>query len=876
MKKIWLLILVLTVAFNFPVGAQTFEEYQKQQQQQYDSYVKEQREGMQKLQQEYNDFVRKRNEEFAEYLEKEWSSYHAVKANKPVEAPKPPDPVKYEPPKAAPVPVKVGVKELPPMVAPRAEQERPQAVPLPDKAVRRLEVPVDFFGQNLVLRADPHLIDFTLGKPGQNEVARFWRKVSETNYGDLLLQINVLKEQLNLNDWGTYQLIDQFSARISQKNNNTKVLYNWFLMTVSGFRTRLAYSAAADKMYLLVPSSNNVFGCQFLKINDQEYYFISNFGEEIGTVLTYDEEYGDAKKRISLAVTKPLNFKERYVSKKMKFSDEYPELEVNVPQNEMAFYATYPQTDFYVTMSAPMNPVLEASLLLYFGQIAKDKNPVETVAILLEFTQKAFQYKTDQAQFGYEKWDFPDEIFFYPFSDCDDRAALLSWLVYHVAKLDVVGLMFTGHVSTAVLFPNEVPGDFVLAKQKKFTICDGTFVGAPIGKCMPQFEGKSAEIIQMPGISTADLLADKVWEEVNRHGGYPGEGTTGVPDGQGNLVVAGWFDKAFTLGKAPVNPTGGRDLFVASYNQEVRLNWVKILEGSGAEYVTGLVRDPGGNFILSGNFSGKFQAEGRSIQSEKPEQSMFLLSMKPGGNVNWLTPVLFEEAKTRENIYFQVHCDTNGKLLGTEYLPQQNMLWKNLLLLDEKNNLLATGGFSTLPGMVRHTEAGNDVATYDVTVLLKEKNDKLIESGCDKGAAGLFAAFTMLSDFESKLSGKYVQETLDKYNPAFKSKSPNLYKSFGIVEFIKNANGIITLRTVNNQFMELDKMKVSSDANMKMVITPEGDARIDFISGAKVGKAFIWFPLNSITVMKKNGDLIFDYARDHSKSSLNINKDILF
>jgi len=255
---------------------------------------------------------------------------------------------------------------------------------------------------------------------------------------------------------------------------------------------------------------------------------------------------------------------------------------------------------------------------------------------------------------------------------------------------------------------------------------------------------------------------------------------------------------------------------------------------------------------------------------------MFLLSMKPGGNVNWLTPVLFEEAKTRENIYFQVHCDTNGKLLGTEYLPQQNMLWKNLLLLDEKNNLLATGGFSTLPGMVRHTEAVNDVATYDVTVLLKEKNDKLIESGCDKGAAGLFAAFTMLSDFESKLSGKYVQETLDKYNPAFKSKSPNLYKSFGIVEFIKNANGIITLRTVNNQFMELDKMKVSSDANMKMVITPEGDARIDFISGAKVGKAFIWFPLNSITVMKKNGDLIFDYARDHSKSSLNINKDILF
>jgi hypothetical protein len=204
------------------------------------------------------------------------------------------------------------------------------------------------------------------------------------------------------------------------------------------------------------------------------------------------------------------------------------------------------------------------------------------------------------------------------------------------------------------------------------------------------------------------------------------------------------------------------------------------------------------------------------------------------------------------------------------------MLWKNFLMLDEKNNLLATGGFSTLPGMIKRTSTVNEATNYDISALLKEKNDKLIQAGCDKGAAGLFAAFTMLSDFESKLSGKYVQEALDKYNPAFKSKSPNIYKSFGIVEFIKNANGIITLRTVNNQFMELDKMKVSSDANMKVILTAEGDATIEFISGAKVGKAFIWFPLNSITVIKKSGDLIFDYSKDHSKTSLNITKDILF
>ena len=64
MKKNIVLILILVLACSFPAGAQTFEEYLKQQQQQYNAYVKEQQEGMQKLQQEYNDIVKKRIEEF--------------------------------------------------------------------------------------------------------------------------------------------------------------------------------------------------------------------------------------------------------------------------------------------------------------------------------------------------------------------------------------------------------------------------------------------------------------------------------------------------------------------------------------------------------------------------------------------------------------------------------------------------------------------------------------------------------------------------------------------------------------------------------------------------------------------------------------------
>ena len=874
MKTVGLIIaFIFILVFN--LHSQTFEEYQRQQQQQFTQYVIEQQEGMRKLQQEYNDFVKKRNEEFAQYLEKEWASYTTFKANKPVEMPKPPAPPKFEPPKQVVAPVKVKTIEPPVVLLPQREEPKPVLVPIPVKVGRKMLVPFDFFGQQVTLKADPAFLNFSLGQVGQNEISRFWRKICESDYGDIILQINVLKEQMNLNDWGVYQLMNQFSARISNRNDNAKTLYTWFLMTVSGYKSRLAFNSANQKLYLLSPATQELFNCQFLKFNGQEYYFLGEKGEGIGSVQTYDEEYGQTSRRINLIVSKPLNFKEKYQTRKLNFASEYPEFEVNVPLNEMAFYATYPQTEFSVYMGAPLHPSLQEAVLNYFAKYTKNKSSTEITSTLLEFTQKAFAYKTDDAQFGSEKWFFPDEVFYYPYCDCEDRAALFSWLVYNIARLDVVGVLFPGHMSTAVLFPKEVPGDFVFSQQKKYLICDGTFIGAPIGMCMPQFAGKSGQIIPMPGRNESDILADALWEKVSKLGGYPGDGKCETPDNQGNMVITGWFDRPFSLGKTTVTPLGSRDLFVASFNNAGNLNWVKTMSGIGANYVTGIVKDQTGNLIVSGNFSSNLIVDDRKLEGKPQESSLFLLSVKPGGIINWVTPVSFEDLKTRQNIYYQVRLDTDGKLVDRQYLPQQDMYWKNMLLLENKT-ILATGGFSTLPGMIRQTIAVNDAANYDIPSVLKEKNDKLIAGGYDKGAAGLFAAFTVLTEFESKLSGKVIQQTLDKYNPTFKTKSPTLYKSFGIVEFLKNANGIITLRTLDNQYMEFDKLKVRNDANMKMIQTPDGDARIEFISGAKVGKAIVWFPLNSITIGKTSGDLIFDYSKDHSKSSMNLNKDVLY
>jgi hypothetical protein len=57
---------------------------------------------------------------------------------------------------------------------------------------------------------------------------------------------------------------------------------------------------------------------------------------------------------------------------------------------------------------------------------------------------------------------------------------------------------------------------------------------------------------------------------------------------------------------------------------------------------------------------------------------------------------------------------------------------------------------------------------------------------------------------------------------------------------------------------------------------PTGDAKIEILGGVKVGKAFIWFPLNFVKLIRATGDVLFDYDDDHSQVTLNMKKDMIF
>ena len=148
-----------------------------------------------------------------------------------------------------------------------------------------------------------------------------------------------------------------------------------------------------------------------------------------------------------------------------------------------------------VYFSSPLSEIVLSSLENYFKPLFSDLNDKQKVAVLLEFTQEAFAYQSDKDQFAREKYFFPDELFFYPFSDCEDRAVLFIKLVRHFTHLNCIALDYPGHVNTAINFKEDTIGMFITVKGAKFVVCDPTYINAPIGYLPDEFKGIIPKII---------------------------------------------------------------------------------------------------------------------------------------------------------------------------------------------------------------------------------------------------------------------------------------------------------------------------------------------------------------------------------------------
>ena len=453
---------------------------------------------------EFDDFIAKNNAEFAAFLKKNWEQYDVEKPLIPVLKPKPITLPKAPVEKIPHLDSTIIVR--PKIVVPldnrspdldkedklpqKEENETPNETPL-DQPIQGRSVEFTFYGVEQTIYIDTATI-VKCEEASELAVSKYWSKLSSTNYKSVYNQLILTKEKYQLNDWGIYDYTKKVSENV-YSDLNSQIAFQFFYLTQLGYDVKVARGGSS--LLLLVNFLHQIYRISYLTIEGKKYFIMTN--DQNQSIYTFKEKFSTATKKMDLTVQNSLNFSSTNASRKLAINDNKSSVQINYPSDNIQFFSQMPQSDFTVYFNSSISDATLKSLKKSLEPYLVGKSEQEKVQFLLTFVQISFEYKTDQEQFGKEKYFMTDEIIHYPFADCEDRSFFFAQLVRTFVGLEVIGLSYPQHVATAVKFNHPVNGDAILVNQTKYIVCDPTYIGASIGMCMPEFQRVSPTVIQV-------------------------------------------------------------------------------------------------------------------------------------------------------------------------------------------------------------------------------------------------------------------------------------------------------------------------------------------------------------------------------------------
>ena len=447
---------------------------------------------------EYIQYKKSLDEEFSDMLKKDWEEFQskstpsAYKKQKPIELPtlsKPIDTPKIEI-KKSPIVKTIPIKK----------SEIQKSIQIEQK-IKKLDnfytSSFDFYSEKITLQYDKKT-SFHLKSIDKNSISQFWDMMSKTQYKKLLEQITKEEKKLNLNDWAKYQFLFKLGFEIF-KDKNSANLFTWFSLVKMGFDTKVGYND--NTIYLMSTMQHNLFQISFFTLKNKKYYILTPSGKikDVGSIYTYAGEYPNATNALSFSMKSELKLYNNIKAKSLKFTydKENYTIKSQYSTDLVDFYKTFPQSDYNIYFTTQNSTPLANSILQTLAPLVEGKSEIEAVNLLLRFVQTSFKYKTDQNQFNAEKVMFPEETIFYPYSDCEDRSILFSYLVKNLLNLDIIGVKYSDHLTTAIAFSSQISGDNFKYKDIQYTITDPTYINANAGVSMPKYKNSSFKIISL-------------------------------------------------------------------------------------------------------------------------------------------------------------------------------------------------------------------------------------------------------------------------------------------------------------------------------------------------------------------------------------------
>lgn len=485
MKRGIVLVSILLSSFNFGYSQENYNTFKQKINNQYETFQKQ-------ASTRYIDFRQKANSDYAEFMRKSWEQFHASPAIPHPQSPDPLTPPVKTNPNEKPINNPVPHGNIEPITPPQKQPQPLANIPIDSITGEHQYLNFTFYNlSNKVSWIDS--LRFKFPNVEENTLALAWELLSGKEYNEFLVDCIQLRSKLALCDWAYYELLQKLTSEIFGSDNTSEAVFlQMFVLCQTGYKVRLACTDKS-KLVLLVSTDYEMYNHSYLKIADDQFFVLNSDSEQ----FTVFNKVFPNEQSLSLLIDSEPILDQVETTQNIFASKLYPSATAKTGINKglIDFYNSYPHCEWKVYANTPLSETIRKNLYPVLQYAIKGKTETAAANILINFVQTSFKYKTDEDQFGYERPLFPDELFYYPFSDCEDRAILYSILVRDLLHLNVVLLHYPNHLATAVHFSQDVEGDYLMVNNLKYLVCDPTYINAPIGDAMPQFKNTEAEVV---------------------------------------------------------------------------------------------------------------------------------------------------------------------------------------------------------------------------------------------------------------------------------------------------------------------------------------------------------------------------------------------
>lgn len=484
--KSFLLISLLFGLSMFTSSAQTddfYAQYEK-----FSKYAKA----------EYEDYRAQCNAEYVKFLERAWKEYKVLPS-----IPRPKDEV------------------VPPTIMPRQDKNKKQAkeilienvvspilsLPQPkpispiyeNDKVDEKNFSFSYMGTTCEVRL-PKDLNIRMSGCESCMIATIWKQLATNAMDNTIRDFLALRLKMQLCDWAYLNLIDTF-AKAFCGHGNEAVIMAAFIYSQSGYKMRLGRDC--EKLYLLYGSKHGIYEKGYIVIEGINYYPLDDKVERMEiSDFSFPQEQS-----MSLYIENAQKFTIRPSAIRKLASEQYHDVAIDsqVNLNLIQFYNTYPSSEvngnfmtcWKMYADTPMDESVSQMLYPDIKNKIEGLSDVQAVNQILNWVQTAFQYEYDDKVWGHDRAFFAEETLYYPYCDCEDRAILFTRLVRDLLGLKCILVYYPGHLASAVCLKQQVNGDYISLDGDVYTICDPTYIGAPVGITMPEMDNRSAKVIKL-------------------------------------------------------------------------------------------------------------------------------------------------------------------------------------------------------------------------------------------------------------------------------------------------------------------------------------------------------------------------------------------